>query len=142
LIATAWVLATNVTTEATSSVLSKRLRGKEPALELDTGLCGAFADLEFVQRGFGDVDKDFVLDDRGVDDEVGEEIGILGGQGAELVEERLLGLQFLAERNAWVVVHDSLQAAAPSMVPERQSRAAVLRTHTPHPAIERNVSEV
>src|ERR1700726_4791538 len=31
-------------------------------------------------------------------EEVGEEIGILGGQGTELVEERLLGLQLLAER--------------------------------------------
>jgi hypothetical protein len=35
-------------------------------------------------------------------DEVGEEIGILHGQGAELVEERLVGLQLLSERNAWV----------------------------------------
>jgi hypothetical protein len=32
-------------------------------------------------------------------EEVGEEIGILGGQGTELVEERLLGLQLLAERS-------------------------------------------
>jgi len=30
---------------------------------------------------------------------------------ATLVEERLLGLQLLAERKAWVAVHDSLQAA-------------------------------
>jgi|GEM_PF-3801372 len=44
-------------------------------------------------------------------DEVDEEIGILGGEGAELVEERLLGLQLLAERKAWVAVHEYLQAA-------------------------------
>jgi hypothetical protein len=44
-------------------------------------------------------------------DGVDEEIGILGGEGAELVEERLLGLQLLAERKARVAVHDSLQAA-------------------------------
>jgi hypothetical protein len=37
--------------------------------------------------------------------------GSLGGEGAELVEERLLGLQLLAERKAWVAVHDSLQEA-------------------------------
>jgi hypothetical protein len=96
--------------------------GEEPALELDAGLGGAFAILEFIQRGFGAVDEDFVLDDRGVEsrdefeeiglgfDEVGEEIGILGGQGAELVEECLLRLQLLAERNAWVAVHEGLQA--------------------------------
>jgi hypothetical protein len=40
-------------------------------------------------------------------DEVGEEIGILRGEGAELVEERLLGRQLLAERNAWVAVHEA-----------------------------------
>jgi hypothetical protein len=40
-----------------------------------------------------------------------DEIGILDGEGAELVEEHLLGLQLLAERTAWVAVHDSLQAA-------------------------------
>jgi hypothetical protein len=28
-----------------------------------------------------------------------------------LVEERLLGFQLLAERNAWVTVHENLQAA-------------------------------
>jgi hypothetical protein len=44
-------------------------------------------------------------------EEVGKEVGILGGQGAELVEERLLGLQLPAERNAWVAVHEYLQAA-------------------------------
>jgi hypothetical protein len=44
-------------------------------------------------------------------DEVDEEIGLLRGQGAELVEERLLGLQLLAERNARVAVHDSLPVA-------------------------------
>jgi hypothetical protein len=70
--------------------------------------------LEFVQGGFGAVDEGFVVDDRGVEggdefeeiglafEEVGEEVGILGGQGAELVEERLLRLQLLAERAAWV----------------------------------------
>jgi hypothetical protein len=40
-------------------------------------------------------------------EEVGEEVGILDGQGAELVEERLRGLQLLAERPAWVAVHDT-----------------------------------
>jgi hypothetical protein len=67
--------------------------GEEPALEFDAVLGGAFAGLEFVQSGFGAVDKDFVVDDRGVEgrdefeevglafEEVGEEIGILGGQG-------------------------------------------------------------
>jgi len=44
-------------------------------------------------------------------EEVGEELGILDGQGAELVEERLLGLQLLAERKTWVAVHEYLQAA-------------------------------
>jgi len=71
---------------------------KEPALELDAGLSGAFAILEFVQGGFRAVDENFVVDDRGVEgcdefeeiglafEEVGEEIGILAGQGSELVE--------------------------------------------------------
>jgi hypothetical protein len=76
--------------------------GKEPALELNPVFGGAFARLEFVQAGFDAVDEGFVVDDRGVEgrdefeeiglafDEVGEEIGILRGQGAELVEERFL----------------------------------------------------
>jgi hypothetical protein len=45
-------------------------------------------------------------------DEVDEEIGILGGQGEELVEERLLGLQLLAERPARVAVHEYVQESA------------------------------
>jgi len=84
--------------------------GEEPALELDAVFGGALAHLEFVQGGFGAVDEDFVLDDRGIEgrdefeeiglafEEVGEEIGIVRGEGAELVEECLLGLQLLAER--------------------------------------------
>jgi hypothetical protein len=80
--------------------------------ELDAVLGGAFARLEFVQGGFGAVGEGFVVEDRGVEgrdefeevglalDEVGEEIGVVRGQGAELVEERLLGLQLLAERPA------------------------------------------
>jgi hypothetical protein len=40
--------------------------------------------------------------------EVGEEIGVLGG---DLVEERLLSLQLLAERSAGVAIHDSLPVA-------------------------------
>jgi hypothetical protein len=95
--------------------------GEEPALELNPVFGGAFARLQFVQGGFGAVDKDFVIDDRGIEgrdefekvglafDEVGEEIGILRGQGAELVEERLLGLQLLAERKTRVAVHVYLQ---------------------------------
>jgi hypothetical protein len=59
------------------------------------------------QGGFRAFDEDFVVNDRGVEgrdefeevglafDEVGEEIGIVGGQGLELVEERLLRLQLL-----------------------------------------------
>jgi|GEM_PF-5530556 len=47
---------------------------EEPALELDAGLGGAFACLQFVQGGFGAVDEAFVVDDRGVEgrDEFGE----------------------------------------------------------------------
>jgi hypothetical protein len=97
--------------------------GEKPALQLDAVLGGAFAGLEFVQGGFGAVGEDFVVEDRGVEGrdefeqiglalkEVGEEIGILRGQGAELIEEGLLGLQFLAERTAWVAVHEYLLAA-------------------------------
>ena len=44
-------------------------------------------------------------------DEVDEEIGILGGEGAELVEERLLGFQLLAERKTRVAVHEYIRAA-------------------------------
>jgi hypothetical protein len=44
-------------------------------------------------------------------DEVGEEIWIVRGQGAELVEERLLGLQLLAQSEARVACHESLQSA-------------------------------
>jgi hypothetical protein len=74
--------------------------GEEPALELNPVLGGAFAGLEFVQGGFRAVDEAFVVDDRGVEgrdefkevglafNDVDEEIGILGGQGTELVEER------------------------------------------------------
>jgi hypothetical protein len=63
--------------------------------------------LEFVQGGFRAFEEDFVVNDRGVEgrdefeevglafDEVGEEIGILHGQSAELVEKRLLSLQLL-----------------------------------------------
>jgi hypothetical protein len=46
-------------------------------------------------------------------EDVGEEIGIVRGQGVELVEERLLGLQLPAERKARVAVHNSLQVARP-----------------------------
>jgi hypothetical protein len=72
------------------------------------------------QGGFGAVGEGFVVDDRGVEgrdefeqvgltfDEVGEEIRFVRGQGAE---ERLLGLQLLAERAARVAVHESLQPA-------------------------------
>ena len=75
----------------------------EPALELDAGLGRAFAILEFVQGCFGAVHENFVINDRGVEcrdefEEIGlafedvyEEIGIVRGQGAELVEERLFG---------------------------------------------------
>jgi hypothetical protein len=97
--------------------------GKEPALELDAVFGDAFARLQFVQDGFGAVDEGFVVDDRGIKgcdefeeiglafEEVGEEIGIVRGQGAELVEERLFGLQLLAERVARVACHESLQSA-------------------------------
>jgi hypothetical protein len=44
-------------------------------------------------------------------EDVYEEIGIVRGQGAELVEERLFGLQLLAERAARVACHESLQSA-------------------------------
>jgi len=62
------------------------------ARELDAGLGRAFAGLEFVQGGFGAVGEGFVVDDRGVEgrdefekvslafDEVGEKIGVVGGQ--------------------------------------------------------------
>ena len=46
-------------------------------------------------------------------DEVDEEIGILGGEGAELVEERLLGLQLLAERKAGVTGHEASRRRGP-----------------------------
>jgi hypothetical protein len=79
-----------------------RVWAKKPALELNAGLGGAFAALEFVQGGFGAVGEGFVVDDRGVADGdefeevglafVGEEVGVVGGQGGELVEEGLLGL--------------------------------------------------
>jgi hypothetical protein len=97
--------------------------GKELAPELGAVFGRASAGLEFVQHGFGAVDKAFVVDDRGVEgrdefeeigftfDEVGEKIGIVRGQGVDLVEERLFCLQLLAECAAWVVCHDSLQAA-------------------------------
>ena len=73
--------------------------------------------------GFGAVDERFFVDDRGVEgrdefgeiglafEEVGKEIGILDGQGADLVEEGLLGLQLLAERKTRVAVHEYIQAA-------------------------------
>jgi hypothetical protein len=69
---------------------------------------GAFAGLEFVQHGFYAVDEGFVVDDRGIEgrdefdqvglafDEVAEEIRVVRGQGAELVEERLLGRSWLS----------------------------------------------
>jgi hypothetical protein len=41
--------------------------GEEPALELDAVFGGAFAGLEFVHGGFGAVDEDFVVEDRGVE---------------------------------------------------------------------------
>jgi len=97
--------------------------GKEPALELDAVFGRAFTFLEFVQGCFGAIDEDFIVDDRGVEgrdefEEVGlafedvyEEIGIVRGEGAELVEERLLGLQLLAGREARVACHESLQSA-------------------------------
>jgi hypothetical protein len=95
-----------------------------PDAELNPVFGGAFAGLEFVQGGFGAVGEGFVVEDRGVEgrdefeevglafDEVGEEIGVVRGQGAELVEERLLGLQLLAERPARVAVHEYLQESA------------------------------
>jgi hypothetical protein len=70
--------------------------GEEPPLELNPVFGGAFAGLEVVQGGFGAVDEDFVVEDRSVEsrdefeeiglafEEVGEEIGILGDQGAEI----------------------------------------------------------
>jgi hypothetical protein len=47
---------------------------EEPALDLNPGLGGAFAGLEFVRGGFAAVDEGFVVDDRGVEscDEVEE----------------------------------------------------------------------
>ena len=101
-----------------------RVWARSRRFELNPVFGGAFARLEFVQGGFGAVDEDFVVDDRGVEggdefeeiglafDEVGEEIGIVRGQGAELVEERLLGLQLLAERKARVAVHEYLEESA------------------------------
>jgi hypothetical protein len=44
-------------------------------------------------------------------EDVYEEIGIVRGQGAELVEERLFGLQLLAQRKTRVACHESLQSA-------------------------------
>jgi hypothetical protein len=79
--------------------------------------------LEFVQGSFRAFDEDFVVNDRGVEgrdefeevglafDEVGEEIGIVGGQGLELVEERLFRLQLLTKRKTRVAVHEYIQAA-------------------------------
>ena len=37
--------------------------------------------------------------------------GVVRGQGAELVEEGLLGLHLLAERKTRVAVHEYIQAA-------------------------------
>jgi hypothetical protein len=91
--------------------------GEEPAFELDAGFGGALARLQFVEGGFHAVDEGFVVDDRGVEgcdefeeiglafEEVGEAIRVVRCQGAELIEERLLGLQLLAERAAWVTGH-------------------------------------
>jgi hypothetical protein len=75
-------------------------------------------------RGFGAVGEGFVVDDRGVEgcdefeiglafEEVGEEIGILRGWGAELIEERLLGLQLLAERPVRVAVMTASRRRGP-----------------------------
>ena len=77
------------------------------------------------------------FDDRGVENRdefkkvslafegVGEKIGIVRGQGAELVEERLLGFQLPAERKARVAVHESLRAAGAQRGAQRDRRGAV-----------------
>lgn len=82
--------------------------GEGLALELDAGLGGAFAGLEFVQGGFGAVDEGVVINNRGVEGpmssrrlvSVDEEIRVLDGEGAGPVEQRLLGLLLLAERKS------------------------------------------
>jgi len=51
------------------------------------------------------------------------------GQGVELVEERLLGLQFLAERKARVAVHDRPQTARARR--DATQRAIVRRGSSP-----------
>jgi hypothetical protein len=60
-------------------------------------------------------------------DEVDEEIGILDGQGEELVVERLLGLQLLAERPARVAVHEYVQeSAGPARRGERDNAVGLI----------------
>jgi hypothetical protein len=88
---------------------------EEPPLELDAVLGAVFAGLEFVQGDFGAVDEDFVVADRGVEDrdefeEVGEEIGILHGQSAELSRNVCLASSSWLKRAAWSR-HEYLQAA-------------------------------
>jgi hypothetical protein len=92
-------------------------------------------------QGIRTIDEGFVVDDRGVEggdefekvglafEDVGEEIGIVRGQGVELVEERLLGLQLLAERKARVAVHDSPQTARARR--DATQRAIVRRGSSP-----------
>jgi len=70
--------------------------GEELAPELGAVFGRASAGLEFVQHGFGAVHKAFVVDDRGVEgrdefEEVEEEIRVVHGHGADLVEEHCLG---------------------------------------------------
>jgi hypothetical protein len=72
-------------------------------------------------------------------DEVDEEIGILGGQGEELVEERLLGLQLLAERPARVAVHEYVQESAG---PARRGEHGNRRGAAPRSMLEIQTSEL
>ena len=59
-----------------------RVWARSRRFELNPVFGGAFARLEFVQGGFGAVDEDFVVDDRGVEscDEVEEIVSPRGGR--------------------------------------------------------------
>lgn len=113
-------------TEGLEADLMKRM-GEKPAFHVDAVLGRVPSSLELLDDGLYALDERFVVGDRGVErtdqfneiglalDDVREEVGVVCGEGADLIEQGLPRFEFARERNAGIAVHEASSRYAPVM---------------------------
>ncbi len=93
--------------------------GEQPALEVDAVFGGALSILELFEGDLGTFDENFILGNRGVEgadefhevglpfDSIDEEIRVIGGTRADLVNERGFRLELSRKGDERVVFHEA-----------------------------------